>query len=174
MQVVRSPARHSGLRIWRDRSCSLGRNHSSDLIPGRGTPCAERQPKKKEKTNHTHSLKRQRKTRIKIMKAGHLRRPPLSGFLPPACTLRSCTSSSPSGLLGGLLCPHHTGTRAAPSPPDPSACPRPPRLQSGHTDVLLGPSFPAALAQIGLSPRNQSGEKMPPFRSWPQMPSASE
>ena len=47
---VGSLARHSGLWIWHCRSCSLGRNYGSDLIPGLGTSCAAGQPKK-EKQN---------------------------------------------------------------------------------------------------------------------------
>ena len=43
MQVA-SPARHSGLQIQCCHSCSVGRNGSSDLIPG--TPCVAGQPKK--------------------------------------------------------------------------------------------------------------------------------
>ena len=46
---VQSPAQHSGLRIWRCGSCSLGCNDGSDLIPGPGTPYAVGQPKKGEK-----------------------------------------------------------------------------------------------------------------------------
>ena len=47
---VRSPAWHSGLRIWSCHSCRVGGNCDSDLIPGLGTPCAVGKPKK-EKTS---------------------------------------------------------------------------------------------------------------------------
>ena len=47
---VQSLAQHSGLRIWccHNHSCSLGRNHSLDLIPGPGTPYAVGQSGKKK------------------------------------------------------------------------------------------------------------------------------
>lgn len=48
---VQSLTHHSGLRIWRCHTCGLGRNCSSALIPGLGTPRAEGQPKKKRKKN---------------------------------------------------------------------------------------------------------------------------
>ena len=40
------PAWHSGLRIQRFLSCSVGRNCGRDLILGLGTPCATGRPKK--------------------------------------------------------------------------------------------------------------------------------
>ena len=46
---VQSPAQHSGLRIRRCRSCSLGLDCSLDLIPGPGTPYATGQPNRKKK-----------------------------------------------------------------------------------------------------------------------------
>ena len=46
---VQSQAQHSGLCIWHCRSCGLGHNCSSDLIPGPETPYSEGQPKKKKK-----------------------------------------------------------------------------------------------------------------------------
>ena len=44
-----SPAQHSGLRIQRFCSCSLGCNFSWHLITGLGTPYATGRPKKKKK-----------------------------------------------------------------------------------------------------------------------------
>ena len=43
---VRSPAQHSGLRIWCCSSCSWDHDCSSDVIPGPGTPYAVGRPKK--------------------------------------------------------------------------------------------------------------------------------
>ena len=43
------PAQHSGFRIWCCRSCGLGCNCGSDLVPGLGTPYSVGQPKKKKK-----------------------------------------------------------------------------------------------------------------------------
>ena len=54
---VRSPARHSGLKIQYCRSCSLSCNCGSNLIPGQGVPYAlgwpkmEKRKKKKRKEN---------------------------------------------------------------------------------------------------------------------------
>ena len=61
MQVL-SPACHSGLQMWHCCSYDLGRDCSSDLIPGQGTPYAAGWPKMKEKKKvHTpwkkHALK---------------------------------------------------------------------------------------------------------------------
>ena len=42
-------ARMPWLRVWHCRSCGVGRNCSSDLISGLGTPYAMGQPKKKTK-----------------------------------------------------------------------------------------------------------------------------
>ena len=44
---VRSPAKHSGLRILCCHSCSLGNNYSSDLIPGLGMPVLQGGQKRK-------------------------------------------------------------------------------------------------------------------------------
>ena len=44
---VRSPARHSGLRI---RCCRLGCNYGLDMIPGPGIPYATGWPKMKTTT----------------------------------------------------------------------------------------------------------------------------
>ena len=46
---VRFLAWHNALRIWRSCRCGLGRNRSSDLIPGLGTPDAAGQPNKEKK-----------------------------------------------------------------------------------------------------------------------------
>ena len=46
---VRSPARHSGLRIRGCQSWGLGHNYGSDLIPGLGTPYDAEWPKKEKK-----------------------------------------------------------------------------------------------------------------------------
>ena len=46
---VQSLTQHSGLRIWCCRSHGLGYSYGLDLIPGRRTPYATEQPKKKKK-----------------------------------------------------------------------------------------------------------------------------
>ena len=53
---VRSPAQHRGLKILHCRSCSLGCNCGLNLIPGLGTPCAERRPKKEEKEKELNEI----------------------------------------------------------------------------------------------------------------------
>ena len=47
---VRSPARHSGLRILHGLSCGFGGNCSWDLIVSPETPCGLGPPKKKKKS----------------------------------------------------------------------------------------------------------------------------
>ena len=47
---VRSPAQHSGLRIWRCHSCGIVCNCGLDLIPVLGTPYATGWPKRKKET----------------------------------------------------------------------------------------------------------------------------
>lgn len=46
---------HNGLRILRCRSCGLGRDCGSDLIPGLGTPCATGRSKKGKKNLSSRS-----------------------------------------------------------------------------------------------------------------------
>ena len=46
---VRIPAQHSGLRIWRCCTCSVGCNCGSHLIPDPGTLYASGDPRKKKK-----------------------------------------------------------------------------------------------------------------------------
>ena len=64
---VRSPAQHSGLRIWRCCSLGLGRDCSSDLIPGPGTPYAAGWPNmKKIKKRRKKERKRKRKEKKEV------------------------------------------------------------------------------------------------------------
>ena len=50
--LVRSPARHSGLRIQCCHSCVLVHDCGLDLIPGPGSPYAMGWPKKEKKNNN--------------------------------------------------------------------------------------------------------------------------
>ena len=55
---LRYPARHSGLRIWHCRSCGIGHNCKSDLIPGLGNSIFCRATKQ-EKTNKQKNKRKQ-------------------------------------------------------------------------------------------------------------------
>ena len=81
---VRSPAQHSGLRIWRCCSLGLGRDCSSDLIPGPGTPYAAGWPNMKK-------IKKRRKK-----ERGREKRKKKSRGLPKALSLISGWANNPS------------------------------------------------------------------------------
>ena len=53
---VQSPTQHSGLRIWCCRSCGLGRNCSSDVIPAQELQMHKGKQKWGEKKQNTNYL----------------------------------------------------------------------------------------------------------------------